>query len=82
MHSNRKATFSSPLTGEDEGGGEKLLYFHVIISFPLPFIPSSPRRRLYELEAARGGETDVSTYTNSCEARNEFDIEMTRTLLG
>jgi hypothetical protein len=26
--------------------------------FPLPLIPSSPRRRLYEPDAARGGETD------------------------
>jgi hypothetical protein len=26
---------------------------------PLPFIPSSPRRRLYEPEATRGGEISV-----------------------
>ena len=27
--------------------------------FPLPFIPSSPRRRLSEPEAARGGEEEL-----------------------
>jgi hypothetical protein len=30
---------------------------------PLPFIPSSPRRRLYEPEATRGGE--MGLFTNS-----------------
>jgi hypothetical protein len=26
---------------------------------PLPFVPSSPRRRLYEPEATRGGEISI-----------------------
>jgi len=35
--------------------------------FPLPFIPSSLRRRLYEPKAARGGETIVhSRYPAAC----------------
>jgi len=29
---------------------------------PLPFVPSSPRRRLYEPEATRGGEISVFLY--------------------
>jgi len=40
--------------GEGWGEGE---YSAISCTYvPLPFIPSSPRRRLYEPEATRGGE--------------------------
>jgi len=40
----RKPLNSSPLTGEDEGGGEKMDVYSATYGLPLPFIPSHQGR--------------------------------------
>jgi hypothetical protein len=71
---------------QGKDGGEKLLYFQFLILFPLPPPACLSKQACDGGQAlsplARGGESEVSTYTNSCEAGSEFDIEMTRTRLG
>ena len=51
-------------TGEDKGGGEQIDVYSASYKIPLPFIPSSPRRRLYEPEATRGGEVSFRIDTS------------------
>jgi len=53
--------FPLSLDGEGLGGGERFAMESVCCFFTLPLVPSSPRRRLYEPEAVKGGETSYLT---------------------
>jgi len=55
--------------GEGLGGGERFAMESVCCFFTLPLVPSSPRRRLYEPEAIKGGETRYRTVCLSPPAR-------------